>query len=209
MSDSVPTPARDAVAWDAFWELPALQADPKRLAACFDGAIGEEACEHMLQSERLRQRLSALLLDRLQMGREPIDVSDADAVVALSDAEKLEQIAFHAGAVYWSASFAGSILGSTAARLHEQLGEPVYSLAVANRELAGPPQDLQPWDGLRDRVLADGWRCVGAWCHAVPTAVGRRVLVKLPPDELIDTPPGATFGEQGTAIARRVAEALG
>ncbi|TIN06160.1 MAG: hypothetical protein E5Y59_18125, partial [Mesorhizobium sp.] len=50
--------------WQTFMSNPAFYADAARLAQCFDGTIGQAACERMLRSQRLHQRLSVLLLDR-------------------------------------------------------------------------------------------------------------------------------------------------
>ncbi|TIT77941.1 MAG: hypothetical protein E5W45_06595, partial [Mesorhizobium sp.] len=50
--------------WQAFMSNPASYADAARLADCFDGTISEAACERMLRTQRLQQRLSNLLLER-------------------------------------------------------------------------------------------------------------------------------------------------
>ncbi|TIT02986.1 SctK family type III secretion system sorting platform protein [Mesorhizobium sp.] len=210
MSGSISTAPRHSIEWRSFLEWPADYAEPRRLAECFEGAIGEDACERMLRTQRLRSRLSALLLDHYRLDAsmpEGEEVEELDATIALSSAEQLEQTAFRAGAIYWSGSFAGSILGHTTAALHEQLGEALCTFAMTHRDLAGPARPLDPLDGIRDRVFADGWRCIGAWCHAAPASVGRRVLLKLPPDDLVDRLPDAPFADTGAAIVRRAAGA--
>ncbi|TKD09306.1 MAG: hypothetical protein E5W98_34825, partial [Mesorhizobium sp.] len=71
---------------------PAGYADASRLAQCFDGTIGEAACERMLRSHRLHERLSKLLLDHYGLARavsdEPAD--EVDRAIALSSGEELE-----------------------------------------------------------------------------------------------------------------------
>jgi hypothetical protein len=195
----------DAAEWRSFVENPSRYADPRRLAACFGDAIGDAACERMLRSERLQTRLSKLLVEHHRLsGSMPVaEGDDIDRTIALMPAEDLDEIALRAGAIHWAGSFAGIILGQKAAALHEALGEELCAFAVANRDLAGPAQSLDPVEGVRERVVADGWRCLGAWCRAVPVAIGMRVRLKLPPDDLIDAMPVSPFAEAGPGIVRR------
>lgn len=191
--------------WARFMASPADYAKPQRLAVCFDGAISEAACERLLRTERLRTRLSTLLLEHYQLSGSAESVGEIDQIIAPATSEDLEEIALRAGAIYWADSFAGIILGHKAAALHEALGEEVCAFAVANRDLAGREQPLDSVQSIRERVLADGRRCLGAWCHAAPTAIGGRVRLKLQSDELIDGVVVPPFAEIGPAIVRRAA----
>ncbi len=195
-------------AWQTFMASPADYAEPARLAECFGGGIGEAACEHMLGQDRLRSRLSLLLLKHYQLEITDSDEGpgNVDRAIALASAGELEEIALRSGAIYWGTSLAGIIAGPKAAALHTALGAAHCAFALANRDLAGPAQSLEPGENIRERVFADGWRCLGAWCHAMPDAIGKRVRLKLPPDELIDAMPERVFSEAGPAIAQRAAE---
>ena len=188
---------------------PAGYVEPQRLFACFGGAIGQEACERMLDTDRLKPRLSALLLEKHQLNagsfRLEDEIEEADRIVALSSPDELDDLALQAGAVYWSDSFAGTILKSVIATLQEEIGEALYAFAVANRDLSGPVRPLVPLEGIRERIFADGWHCLGAWCHDLPAEVGTRVRLKLPPDDVIDQAPDPAFAHLGAAIIRRVA----
>jgi hypothetical protein len=201
------TEPADPVEWRSFMENPAGYAEPRRLAACFDDAISEAACERLLRTERLQMRLSQLLIEHHRLsGSAAFAQGDAiDRTIALASAEYLDEIALRAGAIYWAGSLAGIIVSEKAAALHEALGEELCAFAVANRDLAGPVQSLEPVEGIRERVFADGWRCLGAWCHAISAAIGMRVRLKLPPDELIDGIPLPPFSEIGPGIVRRAA----
>jgi hypothetical protein len=161
----------------------------------------------MLQTDRLRSRLATFLFEyyRLSGSISVEQIDPIDRAIALADRNGLHEITIRAGAIYWAGSLADIILGWKAALLHEALGEEVCAFAIANRDLAGPAQPLEQVDGIRDRAFADGLRCVGAWCHAVPAEVGTRVRLKLPPDELIDRAPTAPFAEIGADIVRRAA----
>ena len=206
MTEHAGTETADAVAWHSFIDNPAGYAAPQRLAVCFDGAISATVCERMLATERLQARLSTLLVERHALaGSAADDSDDLDRDIALASADDLDELALRSGAIYWAGALAGIILAQKAAALHEALGEELCAFAVANRDLAGPVQSLDPVEGIRERVLADGWRCLSAWCDAVPAAIGMRVRLKLPPDDLIDAIPPLPFVETGPAIVRRAA----
>jgi hypothetical protein len=189
--------------WRAFVERPAAYADPARLALCFDGAIGEAACERMLDIGRLQPRLSRMLADRYGLSDAVLPPAETGKrMIALSTAEDLGEIALRAGAVFWANAFAGIIVNDRTAALDAALGDGALAIAATNRDLAGPVQPLDPLDTLRERVFADGWRCLGAWCLSAGDT-GRRVRLKLPPDPLIDEPDVA-FAATGPAIVARV-----
>lgn len=191
--------------WRTFMSNPAFYADAARLAQCFDGTIGEAACERMLRSQRLHERLSELLLDHYGLtaavSDEPAD--EVDRAIALSSGEELEELALRAGAIYWAGSLAAVIDGRQAAALQAALGPDLCAFAVANRDLAGPMQPLEPLEAIHHRVYADGLSCLGAWCQAMPGDTGMRVRLKLIPHELVDQTTAAPFAEAGPAIVRR------
>jgi hypothetical protein len=190
--------------WRTFTSNPAGYADVARLAQCFDGAIGEAACQRMLQSQRLHERLSELLLDHYGLSgvvsNEPAD--EVDRAIALSSGEELEELALRSGAIYWAGSLAAVIDGREAAALQAALGADLCTFAVANRDLAGPMQPLEPLEDIHGRVYADGLSCLGAWCQAMPGDTSMRVRLKLMPHELVDRT-AAPFVETGPAIVRR------
>lgn len=207
MTQSASMEPADPVEWQAFMDEPAAYAEPLRLAACFDGAIGEAACVKLLATPRLQTRLSKLLAEhhRLPGPEDASEIEDADRAVALASAEALWEIALRAGAIYWANSFAGIIDGQKTAALHAALGEELCAFAVANRDLAIGAQPLPPAGDIRERVASDGWQCLAAWFDAVPASVAARVRLKLPPDELVDDAPASAFAESGPRIVRRAA----
>jgi hypothetical protein len=191
--------------WQAFMTSPADYADASRLVECFDGAIGESACGRMLQSRRLNERLSGILLDHYGLNPEVSDASadELDSAIALSSGEELEELALRAGAIYWAGSLAAVIDGREAAALQAALGADLCAFAVANRDLAGPLQSFDPAEDFHGRVYADGLSCLGAWCQAMPNETSMRVRLKLMPSESVDQPVDETFAEAGPAIVRR------
>ncbi|PAQ10926.1 hypothetical protein CIT26_06375 [Mesorhizobium temperatum] len=191
--------------WRTFMSNPAGYADAARLAQCFDGTIGEAACERMLRSQRLHERLSELLLDHYGLtaavSDEPAD--EVDRAIALSSGEELEELALRAGAIYWASSLAAVIAGREAAALQAALGADLCAIAVANRDLTGPMQPLKPLEDIHPRVYADGLSCLGAWCRSMSGETSMRVRLKLMPHELVDQTTAKPFSEAGPAIVRR------
>lgn len=189
--------------WQAFVSGPASYADAARLADCFDGLIGEAACHRMLQAQRLHDRLSKLLLERYRLSCAVDELSDeVDRAIALSSGEDLQELALRSGAIYWAASLAAVIDGREADALQAALGADLCIFAVANRDLAGPAQLLEPLEDIRRRVYADGLGCLGGWCQAMPGETGMRVRLKLAPHEFVDRT-AKSFVECGPAIVRR------
>ncbi|RAZ90913.1 hypothetical protein DPM33_11510 [Mesorhizobium hawassense] len=189
--------------WQAFISGPASYADAARLAGCFDGAVSDAACQRMLQSQRLHERLSKLLLEHYRLSGaadEPSD--DVDRAIALSSGEELEDLALRSGAIYWAGNLAAVIDGREADALQAALGADLCTFAVANRDLAGPTRSLQPIEDIRSRVYGDGLSCLGGWCRAMPGETAARVRIKLMPHEFVDRT-AEPFIEAGPAIVRR------
>jgi len=190
--------------WQAFICSPAGYTDAARLAQCFGGTIGEAACERMRQSPRLQERLSKLLLDHYGLScTADAPVDEPDRTIALLSGEELEELAFRSGAIYRAGSIAAVIDGREAAALQAALGADICCFAVANRDLAGPVQSLEPLEDVYDGVHADGLSCLGAWCHMMPRDMSMRVRLKLIPNDLVDQTAAAPFAEVGPAIVRR------
>jgi hypothetical protein len=200
-------PDHDPAAWRAFLDEPAATVDRGRLAGLFGGAIDEEAAGRLAASERLRRRLSDLILAHhgLATASPAEATAAADRRVALASAERLAEIARRAGAIYWAAAIARAVKGPVAAALRAELGEAA-TFALANRAHAGPAQSLEPLEGVAARIVEDGWRCLGAWCRAQPADVGVRVRLKLAARPALDDPPPPAFAERGPAIVRVAAE---
>ncbi|PBB24209.1 MULTISPECIES: SctK family type III secretion system sorting platform protein [unclassified Mesorhizobium] len=189
--------------WQAFISSLASYADAARLAECFDDAISEAACQRMLQSQRLHERLSKLLLDHYRLSCATDEPSDyVDRAIALSSGEELEDLALRSGAIYWAGNLAAAIDGREADALQTALGADLCTFAVANRDLAGPTRPLHPLEDIRGRVYADGLSCLGGWCQAMPRETGARVRIKLMPHEFVDRT-AKSFIEAGPAIVRR------
>ncbi len=200
------TPAPDAH-WRLFLKEPARHIDASRLAACFDGVVPASLSQQMLENERLRTRLSALVQTHyaLDGGIDPQTLEDADRIVAMASLHQLASLVLRAGAIWWSGAIAGTVLAKAVGALQQQLGDELVSYAIGQRDLTGPMQSLEPLDGVGERIEADGWRCLAAWCDAAPAGLGTRVRLRLPVGTLADQPAPEAFKDKGVAIIRRAA----
>lgn len=195
---------------DAAWRIlmtePAQYIQPSLLAPCFGDGFPVALCERMLATPRLTGRLSGMILAHyaLPPATDAEHVDEADRAVAITPVKSLPEIARRAGAIYWSAAIANTVLARDVSALQSYVGETLCAVAIRHRDLAGPEQPLAPFETLPERIAADGWRCFAAWCEAVDPAIGARVRLKLPLPEGLDLS-GVPFTDNGPAIIRRAA----
>ena len=193
--------------WETFMRQPAAYIDAARLAACLDSQLSAELCGRLRGAGRLRDRLSALIKTHYALAA-PVEedaVGELDRKIALLPFERLVDVVRRAGAIYWANAIANVLLAEKVSQLHEQVGEAVCAFALANRDLSGPDEVLEPVADAGARVTEAGERCFAAWCQSLSDAVAARVRLKLPPRQGLDGPPGIPFAEIGPSIVRRAA----
>ena len=193
--------------WDTFMRQPAAYIDAARLAVCLENQFSAELCGRLQDAGRLRDRLSALIKTHYALAA-PVKedgVGELDRDIALSPFERLADVVRRAGAIYWANAIANVLLAEKVTQLHEQLGEAVCAFALANRDLSGPDEVLEPVADVGARVTEAGERCFAAWRQSLSDAVAARVWLKLPPRRGFDGPPGIPFAEIGPSIVRRAA----
>jgi hypothetical protein len=196
-----------AGSWDVFLAHPALYIDPERLAACFDGELSADLCARLKASAHVEERLSRLIHSHHKLATDIAleAVDDIDRIVALAPAEQLADCARRAAAIYWADSIAHAILAPDVEAIHSALGEAMCTFALGHRNLSGPAQKLAPHAQLGTRIMEDGWRCLGAWCHAQADGVGIRVRLKLPAHPALDGLAEQPFDRLGPTIVREAA----
>lgn len=193
--------------WQEFWSNPAGYADAGWLSDCFDGQIGFEACERMLETPRLQPRLSKLLAERHGLAARGLArlPEQVDQQIALLSGDELERLALRAGAIYWANSLAAIIDGRQASAIQVALGPELCTSAVANRDISGPAKSLEPLDGLSGRIFADGLSCLESWLQDVPPQLASRVRLKLA-NGLPGLGDARQVAELGARILRRAVE---
>ncbi|WP_379071234.1 SctK family type III secretion system sorting platform protein [Mesorhizobium sp. UC74_2] len=193
--------------WQEFWLNPAGYVDAGWLSDCFDGQIGFEACERMLETPRLQPRLSKLLAERHGLASRGLDrlPEKVDQQIALLSGDELERLALRAGAIYWANSLAAIIDGRQANAVQTALGPELCAAAVANRDISGPAKALEPLDGLSGRIFADGLSCLESWLQDVPPQLASRVRLKLA-NGLPGLGDARQVAELGARILRRAVE---
>ena len=193
--------------WAAFMEQSVDYIDAGRLATCFDNAFSGDLCERLRGTSRLQERLSALIDQRYALAAPIAEdaVDESDRNIAVSSAERLLDLISRAGAIYWANAIANVVLAEEVRSLHEQLGEASCACALANRDLSGPGETLDPLVGAGERVVEDGVRCFAAWCQSLPEAVGARVRLKLPTTCELGRESAEPFADIGPSIVRRAA----
>ncbi len=196
-------------AWLASSDDLAATIDPERLSECFDRHIRPDLCARLKMSARLQERLSGIISARFDLLPLPHEWSgnEGDKALVLASPDALTEIVSRAGAIYWSAAIAGTVLAVDVAALRDEIGDELCRFAVKHRDLAAPGLSLPPRDRLSEEISAAGWRCLAAWCETADPAIGARVRLKLPPHDILDTAVRQDFRERGPQIIRRAASA--
>lgn len=203
------TATTDDNGWHGFMTEPASYTEGSRVAACFGVSVKPSLGKKLLESERLHVQVSALLTSRYELPSwvAPEECTAEDRAVALSSAEQLQGLVKMAGAIYWSSAIASAVLAKEVQALHGAVGADICAAAIKHRDLSAPSMVLAPLETLAERITQDGWRCLAAWCDAMPNGVGKRVRLKLPASPLLDTQATSPYVERGPNIVRRACQA--
>ena len=193
--------------WHTFMRQPAAYIDAARLAVCLDHQFSAELCGRLQNAGRLRDRLSALVTAHYGLAAPVAEdaVGALDRNIVLSPPERLADVVRRAGALYWGNAIANVLLAEQVSQLHQQLGEAVCTFAIANRELSGPHEVLEPVADAGARVTEAGEQCFAAWCQSLCEAAAARARLRLPPRQGLDGAPVTPFAELGPSIVRRAA----
>jgi len=191
--------------WATLMNRPAAYIDPARLAACFGGTVTTAVCARLGATERLHERLSAMIAEfyRLEASVGLQALHPDDRKVALLMPEATRELARRAGAIFYANAIASAVRADDVRRLRGRLGEPLYAFALTNRDLSGPSRDLVAGEGT-EAFAEQGLRCLSAWCRSQPPAIASRVRLKSPPSAAIDRLETSVI-DTGPAIVRRAA----
>jgi hypothetical protein len=190
--------------WLTLMNRPSVYIEVTRLAACFNGGVRNELCERLRAADRLESRLSAMIAEfyRLAAPVSPDAASPADQKVALVTLGKTGELMRRAGAVYWANAIANAVRAEEVRWWRARLGESLYALALANRQLSGASGKIDLTDEMDVQITQDGVRCLGAWCQSQPGAIAERVRLKSPASAALEDSADGPFKEIGPAIIR-------
>jgi hypothetical protein len=193
--------------WRVFCQDFVPSVDPERLSVCFGRAIGPGLCAELRASPRLKDRLETALSRTYSLPPVPAHFpgEEEDAAIAMLPAGAFMEAMPRAGAIYWAAAIANTVLAPHVAALRAAIGDELCGLAVRNRDLAGPSRSFPSLENVSGEIAESGKRCFSAWCDALDPGIGVRVRLKLAPDEIIDASPPPEYAGLGPMIFRRAA----
>ena len=168
--------ASEPEGWGEFMQRPARYASAAHVRACFNNSIGEDLAASSGPAPASKTAFRSCLPRTTAYRRRRTARRAASATgPSCFCPPEIAALAQRAGAVWWAASFATAVRGSEVQALQKLLGEDLYQFALANRDMAGPAQNLQRIENLENAVAADGWSCFEAWRRALPRAAAQRI----------------------------------
>ncbi|KAB2736259.1 hypothetical protein F9K97_23875 [Brucella anthropi] len=196
-------------AWHSFVDRPADYVVPEKLMPCFQGNISLTGCNLLLDSNRLRSRLSQRLVEHYDLPLTDRDqVSEEDRLIALLTTARFGELILRSGAVFRASAIAGIIDRSQAVRLQSLLGKDAITSALRNRQLASAKSSLGDGEMALDDIVKDGWCCLHGWFSHAPDVVVARLKLKFADDIPGEDDMTIEHHELGASIVRRVASEL-
>ena len=195
-----------------FERLQAAYCNGDRLQALLPDSLPSSLRDRLVQSPRLRHRLSTLLSERFAFS--PLAADDLNTIAgrfAQLEDEALARALRLAGAIWHAQSLRKIILAEPLHELIERLGRDDYRTALGAIDLSpagdNGDEDIDV-DALMARIEQDGLLLINAWCHHQPRALGARLKLKLPPCPAVDDQPPASHCDLGEAVVNRVMTVL-
>ena len=199
-----------------FKQLPGAYCHPDQIRALLPDGLPSSLRDRLLQSKRLRPRLSCLLSDRFALEAcSKDDLKSPISRFAMREGEALREAILGIGAIHHGQTLRRIILAEQLRQLIGHIGRGNYQRALASIDLAADqldePKDI---DGNLDiqaltvLIERDGLLAIKAWCPHQPEALAKRLLLKLPPGDHDPGKPAARHLEQSLLIVDRVAFAL-
>ncbi|WP_342234460.1 SctK family type III secretion system sorting platform protein [Inquilinus sp. OTU3971] len=178
---TMPSEITDRLALRRFDRAVALHAHPAQLGRAFP-RLPEAAARLLLDTKRLRPRLSELLRRRLNLA--PCDAAswrgDVARIAGLAPAD-LDRAVSHAGAAALAARLRTIVLGAEIRRVTGLIGADSYAFGLGHK---GPAPVLAGLESLpvEDAIDRAGLLCLAAWCGEAGRAVGERLRLRLAPE---------------------------
>jgi hypothetical protein len=164
----------------------ALHAHPGQLARAFPG-LSEAAARLLLDSLRIRSRLSALLGQRLGVAGFDAAAFRGDvALAATLPPAELDRAIHNAGAAALASRLRTIVLGADIRRVTAAIGADAYGFGLAHR---GPTPALGIGDNLPVETAIEraGQLCLACWSLESGPAVADRLRLRLAPERWPET----------------------
>lgn len=162
--------------------------DPVRFAEWLDHGVTPDLLGRMLAVPRLAAACRRVMDKRL--GPLPASLEATAMVASHMDGLALLGLAQRAGAV-WHARAVLRVIDGEAVRALVQVIGPAPRLVAIRHSALAPADPLPEADAVGDGppaparlgvlMAADGLCCLHAWCAAQCSALGERILLRLPP----------------------------
>ncbi|OCR23193.1 type III secretion protein [Pseudomonas syringae] len=165
--------ARQQEQWRELLEQPLDFVRAEHLAACFPEALSVEQLGAFRDAPRFQKRSLRLLMSHFDL--QPLAAaSDPDVLdlpVLLLAPDTFKRLPRLCGAIWHGATLSREIRSDVVSQLRQLLGNDVFSLALANRPLAGAADLLRQPAELLQAIDRDGAACVSAWLQALSPAL--------------------------------------
>lgn len=154
----------------------------EHLIECFGGELTTEQLQSLQHSPRFQERLLRLVMLHFKLpalNTLPVpDERDMPGLLLASSA--FEQLPRMCGAVWHAATLSREIRKEAVTELRRALGNDVYALALASRDLAGAADLLREPAQLIESIDHDGRLCVGAWWRSQSVPLQHWMCLRLP-----------------------------
>ncbi|POP74769.1 type III secretion protein [Pseudomonas syringae] len=156
--------------WQALVERPLTFVRERWLAECLQRGVDPATLASLRDSSRFATRFEQLLNAHFKLHPLPRleqPAQDDLAVLLLTDKD-FARLPRLCGAVWHAATLSREIRGDVVSEYRQALGDDAFSLALAQRHLAGAANLLRTPVELVQAIDRDGACCVAAWLEAQP-----------------------------------------
>lgn len=192
--------------WQALAGCPLTFVRERWLAECLQRDVSASALAKLRDSPRFGERFEHLLSAHFKLqplARMAPPAQQDLAVILLAD-HHFARLPRLCGAVWHAATLSREIRGDVVSEYRELLGDDAFSLALAQRHLAGAANLLRTPTELLQAIDRDGAACVAAWFQALPVALQAWLRLRFDVSE----GPQQPDDERQVSVVRTVARLL-
>jgi hypothetical protein len=168
--------------WQELLARPLEFVAPERLSDCFVEGLPDEQLQALRDLPRFEERLLRVLMTHFHLtplGRVATPEAQ-DLPILLLSPEAFARLPRLCGAIWHGATLSREIRSEVVTELRRLLGNDVFALALAHRQLAGAADLLREPSELLEAIERDGAVCVSAWLQSLPDALQGWLRLRLP-----------------------------